>query len=57
MVSELYSIMGDILHEMERVDEAFAAYDSSLVYQNDNASCLNNFAYYLSLREDQLDRA
>ena len=57
MVSDLYGIMGDLLHEMGRQQECFAAYDSCLVYQDDNASCLNNYAYYLSLQDKDLDRA
>ncbi len=57
MVADLYSILGDIYHEMGREAEAFAAYDSCLIYQSDNASCLNNYAYFLSLEERDLDRA
>ncbi len=57
MVSDLYSIMGDILHEMGANEEAYEAYDSCLVYQDDNIQCLNNYAYYLSLEERNLDRA
>ena len=57
MVSDLYSVMGDILHEMGSEREAFAAYDSCLVYQDDNVQCLNNYAYYLSLENTNLDRA
>lgn len=57
MVADLYSIVGDLLHEMGRKEESYAAYDSCLVYQDDNASCLNNYAYFLSLDESQLDRA
>ena len=57
MVADLYSIMGDILHEMGSEREAYEAYDSCLVYQSDNVQCLNNYAYYLSLQEKDLDRA
>lgn len=57
MVADLFSIMGDILHEMGSVEESYAAYDSCLVYQDDNVQCLNNYAYYLSLQETDLDRA
>lgn len=57
MVADLYAIMGDLLHEMNRDREAYAAYDSCLTYQADNVGCLNNYAYYLSLRNDQLDKA
>ena len=31
--------------------------DSALVYMEDNIMCLNNYAYYLSLKGEQLDRA
>ena len=57
MVADLYSIVGDLYHEMGRNNDAFAAYDSCLTYQSDNASCLNNYAYYLSLEERDFDRA
>ena len=57
MVADLYGIMGDLLHEMGRQKECYEAYDSCLVYQDDNVSCLNNYAYFLSLEESDLDRA
>ena len=57
MVADLYSVMGDVCHEMGLKAEAYAAYDSCLVYQDDNASCLNNYAYFLSLEDGDLDRA
>ena len=57
MVADLYSLMGDVLHEMGREREAFTAYDSCLTYQDDNIGCLNNYAYYLSLLNEQLDKA
>ena len=57
MVADMYSILGDLYHEMGRDAEAYVAYDSCLTYQSDNASCLNNYAYYLSLENRDLDRA
>ena len=42
---------------MGRLTDSFAAYDSSLVYKNDNISCLNNYAYFLSLTNERLDEA
>ena len=50
-------MLGDIYHHQEKVTEAFAAYDSALVYDKNNIACLNNYAYYLSIRGEQLDRA
>ena len=57
MVADLYNQMGDVLHELGREQEAFNAYDSCLVYHDDNISCLNNYAYYLSLKRQNLDKA
>ena len=37
--------------------QAYAAYDSALVYNPDNISALNNYAYYLSLEKVHLDKA
>lgn len=56
-VSNMFSLLGDLYHEEKREEEAFACYDSSLVYKDDNVACLNNYAYFLSLRNEQLDKA
>ena len=57
MVANLFSLVGDLYHELGRHDETYAAYDSCLAYQDDNAMCLNNYAYFLSLDGSDLDRA
>lgn len=57
MVSDFYSIMGDLYHLKKMNAEAYAAYDSALVYKDDNIGALNNYAYYLSLEKKDLDRA
>jgi len=57
LVSDMYAVLGDLYHQEEREAEAFAAYDSALVYVDDNISCLNNYAYYLSLQNERLDEA
>lgn len=57
IVSDFYSVMGDIFHQKGLVLEAFAAYDSCLVWKDDNISCLNNYAYYLSERGERLSQA
>ena len=49
--------MGDLLHEKGRIEEAFAAYDSSLQYKPDNVGSLNNYAYYLSEMDLDLEKA
>ena len=57
MVSDFYSIMGDLYHLKKMNQEAYAAYDSALVYKDDNIGALNNYAYYLSLEKKDLDKA
>jgi len=57
LVSDMYAVLGDLYYQEKKPLEAFAAYDSALVYVDDNISCLNNYAYYLSLRNEQLDKA
>ncbi|MBQ3630172.1 MAG: tetratricopeptide repeat protein [Prevotella sp.] len=57
IVSDFYAVMGDLLHQKGREQEAFAAYDSCLQWKPDNVGCLNNYAYYLSLRAMRLDDA
>ena len=57
IVSDFYAVMGDILHQKGMAEEAFAAYDSCLQWKDDNIGCLNNYAYYLSERGEQLEKA
>ena len=57
LVSEFYAMMGDLLHQQGEKTEAFAAYDSCLQWKDDNISCLNNYAYFLSEDGKQLSKA
>ena len=57
IVSDFYAVMGDIMHQKGMDREAFAAYDSCLQWKEDNIGCLNNYAYYLSVKGIQLDKA
>lgn len=57
LVSDLYMMMGDILNKKGLQEEAFAAYDSCLQWKSDNVIAMNNYAYYLSLRSQDLQKA
>lgn len=57
LASDFYAIMGDLLHDRGREAEAFEAYENSLSYKADNISCLNNYAYYLCMKDSLMDRA
>jgi tetratricopeptide (TPR) repeat protein len=49
--------MGDILYSKGLEEEAMAAYDSWLQWKDDNIACLNNYAYYLSVKGRKLQKA
>ena len=53
----MYSILGDLYHQLGQDDKAFQAYDSCLIYKQDEPTVLNNYAYYLSLKKKDLNRA
>ena len=57
IVSDFYSVMGDLLFQKDRIAEAYAAYDSCLQWKPDNIGCLNNYAYYLSIKGGDLEKA
>jgi len=57
IVSDFYAVLGDIMHQKGMEREAFAAYDSCLQWKDDNIGCLNNYAYYLSVKNERLDDA
>lgn len=57
VVSDFYTIMGDVYHTKKQMAEAYQAYDSALVYNPSNIGALNNYAYYLSVERRDLDKA
>lgn len=57
LISNVFTASGDMYFKMDRMRESFCAYDSALVYNKDNILALNNYAYFLSLRKENLDKA
>lgn len=57
LVSDLYAVMGDILHSKGEKDAAYASYDSCLQWKDDNIMALNNYAYYMSTSGKDLHKA
>lgn len=55
--ADIYVMLGDALYKEKRIEEAYAAYDSCLIYSPDNVVCLNNYAYFLSLDNRELKKA
>ncbi|MGI4749172.1 MAG: tetratricopeptide repeat protein [Janthinobacterium lividum] len=57
LLSQVYASLGDNYHQLKDNVQSDVAYDQSLTNNPDNAYTLNNYAYYLSLREEKLDKA
>lgn len=57
LIVQSYNLLGDLYYELGNVEASFAAYDSCLMYKPDEVGVLNNYAYYLSLQNRELERA
>lgn len=57
IISEMFTLIGDTEHELGNMQATFEAYDSALIYDPRNIVVLNNYAYFLSLEERDLQRA
>ena len=57
IVSDFYTLMADIYYQQKLNEQAYAAYDSALIYNPSNIGALNNYAYYLSVQGHDLDKA
>ena len=53
----LYNLRGDFHHTLGNTPAMYADYDSTLIYDPENISVLNNYAYYLSVEGRDLKRA
>lgn len=56
LVAEVYAAMGDSYHALKQHNASDSCYQESLKRNPDNAYVLNNYAYYMSLREKNLDQ-
>ena len=55
--TQSYAALGDCYHELKDNGQSDAAYDKALTFNPDNAYTLNNYAYYLSIRNERLEKA
>lgn len=55
--SELLGYVGDVYHEMGKDNKAFKQYRKALEYNRNNVLVLNNYAYFLSLLDKELEKA
>ena len=56
-LSQLYSYLGDSFNELKKYSSSDSAYDESLKINPNQEYLLNNYSYYLSLRNEKLDKA
>ena len=56
-LSEFYMSLGDSYHALKQPDESDKAYEKALQLKDNNPYVLNNYSYYLSLRNKDLDKA
>lgn len=57
MLSQMYASLGDIYNEIKEYQRSDSSYERALQLDKDNASVLNNYSYYLSLRGERLQDA
>ncbi len=56
-ISIAYSLLAEIYIKENNYEEAFNSFDKALLLDNENITVLNNYAYYLSLKKKNLERA
>ena len=54
---QVYSGLGDAYQKLKNYKESSQAYEKALAIDANNVYTLNNYAYYLSLRNEDLDKA
>jgi len=55
--AQFYASLGDSYNYLLKYTESNASYEKALTYDSKNTQVLNNYAYYLSLRKENLSRA
>lgn len=57
LLISFYSSLGDAYNVTKEYEKSDKAYDDALKIDPDNADILNNYAYFLSLRKEKLEKA
>lgn len=57
MLAHFYSVMGDCYNALKEYPKSDEVYEKALNLDPENANIMNNWAYYLSLRNEKLEKA
>ncbi len=57
LMEQFYMFLGDAYHEDGQAEKAYESYDNCLKINPNNSFVLNNYAYYLSMENSQLEKA
>ena len=57
LLSIFYGQLGDVYNNLEDYDKSDASYEAALKLDPQNSHVLNNYAYFLSLRKEKLEKA
>lgn len=57
LLAQFYSILGDCYNNLKDYKKSDEAYEKTINLDPENANIMNNWAYYLSLRNEQLEKA
>ncbi|REE05989.1 tetratricopeptide repeat protein [Marinoscillum furvescens] len=57
LLTIFYGQMGDAYNSMKQYEKSYAAYEQALKANPDNDHVLNNYSYFLSLREEKMEKA
>jgi tetratricopeptide (TPR) repeat protein len=56
-LADMYTLIGDVYNLLKQHAQSDSSYEKALKLSPDNASVLNNYSYYLSVRGARLDEA
>ncbi len=57
LLSQFYSSLGSVYFKTNKWTECENSFEQALIQNPDNATALNNYAYYLGIKKVQLDKA
>ena len=57
MTLQFYTLLGDVYNSLKEYKKSSDAYEYVLTQDSSNAHVLNNYSYYLSLRNEDLEKA